>query len=1139
MTDLIEYKKWMARHSELIQKWDEAVCPFKGLNKILSKFQFIHRNLLSRWVDRYFCSYDVMKLMQCVIHAMIDSSHVGNRASDLGKHLGESMQRWMTQLKLLSSNSAEGIVLSGSLSFGESNLIVKLSKHVQSAALVHEYTVGTILNTLRKDGIYNFMFVYGLYMCDPIYTKRPEQIRISEMCVSNNPDSVSCYMIMEKVPGDSLTSLLPKLSLLDTLTILTQIFLALEYAAQKFQFVHHDLHADNILVRQFPRPTQFTYPYRGSTLTITTRYLPVIIDFGYASIRSPVNNELISFFYKPLTQEEIKQAPYKVYMYEQNPHYETDTFKLFNYLFSYCHFSNPLLYSQLKSFFSPYFLPRISNKENLRFLNITAPSIDKLSEHSYFYPTFPEDKFYSQNPSFSPVQMVDYIRSLPEAQGIFQAVPGTPTCSCPFSAKELEHQLFSATPKQVCAMDSIHNGHRDFMDKYGYHRTCFECGKYYFDGNFPVIEYQKGLSLYVASGSMMEKNVALPLPLQTYYHSHIVFDPKELEYLYSKTRSVEDKIEKLRTKNVPEDVTFLLDATYAPVLSQEKLAGGQKCQSRCILAYQTTRITHILNLWDPLAIKLLLLSDDLSPKYKAMLALYLGAPFSPVFFDSDKFNGFADKLSQKDAWAVQTYNKVMTAFLEQFTDTASLFHVAEGNDPSEFHKDKDPLNTLQQAYHPQRRFAWKNLTYKNFPTKLYMKLNSICEKYGYDGFVVIRHPDSKGDGNAFAPILFAGKQLVSFLDRDYMNPNDWQYNDQLTTFRTIGKIIDDMKRYKTTQIQSHAGDLIQHSIWSALYTQSMLKTKFSPFIDKSVQNAPEMIPVAVAASFLHDIGKAGYQESASQSGPVLMFPDQEHIEHGTKILQGTEPYYIRTEDGKVEAINGPAILQDMNLNPEQQRMVLVIVACHELLETVLSNPVYVSISQQVKSWLFTVFTTMKRYKITFSSFARLSLTLEYLVLVSISDLKARLPFIDIDEFREKMRDMNTRDPMLYLNNVVEQYPYLTNMGQVYPGTDSFEKYHQLVPLFQQEMRNEIKQQHESHLLEEYIVMRPERPSEQKLQILLAPSRPSALPMISEDEPVEIISQQPLPRPPLPPQPPRPIHRTTSFPDSDWSEMLAV
>lgn len=69
----------------------------------------------------------------------------------------------------------------------------------------------------------------------------------------------------------------------------------------------------------------------------------------------------------------------------------------------------------------------------------------------------------------------------------------------------------------------------------------------------------------------------------------------------------------------------------------------------------------------------------------------------------------------------------------------------------------------------------------------------------------------------------------------------------------VDKLFDDLSKYKTTNINFHAGDVYEHSIWSALYINHMFATNDKFIRDINIKWRKTLI----VSCLLHDIGKGG------------------------------------------------------------------------------------------------------------------------------------------------------------------------------------------------------------------------------------------------------------------------------------------
>ena len=71
----------------------------------------------------------------------------------------------------------------------------------------------------------------------------------------------------------------------DLVEVLYQILSALAAAGEKFEYTHHDLHLENVLIRKFLELiTYCTFSVPGGGCLYRGQYLAQIIDFGYSRI---------------------------------------------------------------------------------------------------------------------------------------------------------------------------------------------------------------------------------------------------------------------------------------------------------------------------------------------------------------------------------------------------------------------------------------------------------------------------------------------------------------------------------------------------------------------------------------------------------------------------------------------------------------------------------------------------------------------------------------------------------------------------------------------------------------------------------------------------------------------------------------
>jgi hypothetical protein len=246
---------------------------------------------------------------------------------------------------VLSDTSSQGIVWK--LKFhGRKNPFFSTLKYASGKKneisfynMIHELAVGLVLNSL-KSSMPNFMYTWGGFLCSPPerLEKRADdgwsveyKYEYSTMC-TETPDKSQIILLSEFIQGKSLASMIEEKSLTfqDIIGILFQVACALKKAQEEFNFCHNDLHWENILVKPLEQPMKFAFEGK----VIMTKYIPIIIDYGYATLtykgiflpaisgvtllnkELPVDvSDMINLFdyVKPSIQEDIQLAKFVTY----------------------------------------------------------------------------------------------------------------------------------------------------------------------------------------------------------------------------------------------------------------------------------------------------------------------------------------------------------------------------------------------------------------------------------------------------------------------------------------------------------------------------------------------------------------------------------------------------------------------------------------------------------------------------------------------------------------------------------------------------------------------------------------------------------------------------------------------------------
>ena len=143
------------------------------------------------------------------------------------------------------------------------------------AEYIHETFVGKFgTNILLKD-IPNFCYVFGMYGLDPKDRYNQEQYKeYTENVVTEYIEGVT----FAKYINDGC-------SVDDIIFVLMQLASALLVAQNRCGFIHWDLTPQNVMIKDLGSPKEFNYVVdHNKVITLKTRYLPIIINYGKSHI---------------------------------------------------------------------------------------------------------------------------------------------------------------------------------------------------------------------------------------------------------------------------------------------------------------------------------------------------------------------------------------------------------------------------------------------------------------------------------------------------------------------------------------------------------------------------------------------------------------------------------------------------------------------------------------------------------------------------------------------------------------------------------------------------------------------------------------------------------------------------------------
>lgn len=946
----------------------------------------------------------------------------------------ENLREFFQKLKAISVNSAEGDVYLGNLMHLEKLIIIKTNKYSKDPRISwnakHEFVVGTLLNSFRNE-IPNFMYTYTTLSCNA--TMNPQKGSTLGLCEKSENSKPVNHTILEYVEGKIFESVILNLSLEEIGKIMLSIFCALDSVNSKIGFCHNDLHLKNIIIREEIRPVSLKYTLsNGRKVIVNTKYVPVIIDYGFS--RCVFNGVTYT---KPGAEDMddgesfIQNTPY------------LDIHKLFGHSLAKFRMSsnyNRVLqkffldfFNSIKSKMDPRDYEKISYCIQMDARAVLPNEVKVYPSDHQNYPTL-----YSANggvrtlegfvdslrmaysyPYFKNVEHITYMDAI---SNLLKFEDKMPISSFPPIDKKAFYSMLYSEKRQAC------NGENSpTLDKYGLQRSMFDCAKYFFDGVLSVAEFPKGLTVYHGSTILTQSNSEFPIG-KNFYQGPKITD--EVDYYNLRENKDNQKIDEILKRIQKIDLSHYGDISIAKVYSSQ---GG--CGKKCIQAYRLKKDAVFLNLTNPETLQRIFRTFPTEHKFLFLLYHGFKLTLDPRIFNNVQPNEIFNFRNTSRISQVLEMIKTSPSNHPIFTYLGKYFEGWEENiiDSNDDSFQSLSIYGISDHYDPIRRFKTKSqldvITMRD-PNYIVPKLIlKYCEENGYAGYC--RQPSRKGARERFGEIVL-GVGVKEYLERNYSDPNDWQHNDDRYLFGEIGKLIRDMKNYKTTNIDFHAGNLLEHSIWASLYAQEQFRTGEYPVValSREIANTPEILEketfkadirkVIIASSFLHDIGKGG--------DFVFRFYDKpDHPQNGIK------PEYVTKDTGEIKLAN---ILTEMGISPKFFNTAIFLIRWHwDIGELFKAYDKSQRLPPQAIDKMYARFLSFvsdkprHTHKILFLA----------LYIVWSSDLMASQPFIATNKF-EELKNKNNREEdvsKFYLNAFLEDFPYITNLPKVQAGSDKY------------------------------------------------------------------------------------------------------
>jgi hypothetical protein len=167
---------------------------------------------------------------------------------------------------------------------------------------------------------------------------------------------------------------------------------------------------------------------------------------------------------------------------------------------------------------------------------------------------------------------------------------------------------------------------------------------------------------------------------------------------------------------------------------------------------------------------------------------------------------------------------------------------------------------------------------------------------------------------------------IKWLKRNLTNPLDWQHANLKDAPIEIARLLDQMALYKSTNVDFHAGNLLEHSIWSLLFAEQLVLN-----MPKYGMPDPDTQRKIAAAAFIHDIGKMAPNNDkvTKRSHDYVYFSIPDHTEIGGDYIRGTRPLPILDKNmNQIGAFNIYDLLGELGFRQEDLDNLAKIIDLH-------------------------------------------------------------------------------------------------------------------------------------------------------------------------------------------------------------------
>lgn len=270
-----------------------SFCP---ASNIKDKLANLNPKELSQMISNDFDKSVVMEEVGCII-GNVDEDSIGYRDQTQKVTLDSStkLNQWFTNPKQIGAESVAGIAVLADMK--GSKAVIKEPRNPKDRDVIHEIFVSILGTNSQRKLDPNFAYVYSHFLCTPSVIDDTNK-KVTSFC--GEGDTKVLHTVYEAIaPATDAYKVAQSQTLLQYLSMVIQVALALQIANETIGFHHGDLHGENVLFRDVSaqmkeryeyaddEPVEFYIPYetKQHKFYLLANGVATIIDFGRSMIK--------------------------------------------------------------------------------------------------------------------------------------------------------------------------------------------------------------------------------------------------------------------------------------------------------------------------------------------------------------------------------------------------------------------------------------------------------------------------------------------------------------------------------------------------------------------------------------------------------------------------------------------------------------------------------------------------------------------------------------------------------------------------------------------------------------------------------------------------------------------------------------